>query len=219
MISTEQLFDLSRTVLGDLLRSYTHPWEAIPQLRQMLYALGEGLSRALYEQTSPGVWVAKSAEVAQNACLMAPCVIDEGAQVRHNAFLRGGVLVGKRAVVGNAVELKNALLFDEVQVPHFNYVGDSILGFRAHLGAGAITSNVKCDRSPIRLHFAGGAVPTGLSKLGALVGDGTEVGCNTVLNPGTVLCKNVTVYPLSSVRGTVAEGMIYKGATRVFPKR
>ena len=218
MIFTEQLFDLSHTVLGDFLQAYPQPWKAIPHLGEAIYALGEGLPRERFDQVIPGVWVAKSAYVSENSRLMPPCVVDEGAEVRHNAFLRGGVLVGKRAVVGNAVELKNALLFDEVQVPHFNYVGDSILGYRAHFGAGAVTSNVKCDRSPVVLHFTCGAVPTGLRKLGALVGDHAEVGCNAVLNPGTVLCRNVTVYPLSAVRGTVAQGMIYKGATRVFPK-
>ncbi|MBE6702335.1 MAG: UDP-N-acetylglucosamine pyrophosphorylase [Ruminococcaceae bacterium] len=219
MIQTEALFDLSYTVLGDFLRNYTYPWEALSHIGQAILAWGEMLDKERYDQPKPGVWIAKTATVAHSACLVAPCIIDEGAEVRHCAFLRGNVLVGKRAVVGNSTELKNAILFDQAQVPHFNYVGDSILGYKAHFGAGTVTSNVKCDKSPIVLHFSNGAVQTGLFKMGAMVGDHCEVGCNSVLNPGTILGRGVTVYPLSSVRGTVADGMIYKSAIRVCPRR
>jgi len=167
MIQTEALFDLSYTVLGDFLRNYTYPWEALSHIGQAILAWGEMLDKERYDQPKPGVWIAKTATVAHSACLVAPCIIDEGAEVRHCAFLRGNVLVGKRAVVGNSTELKNAILFDQAQVPHFNYVGDSILGYKAHLGAGAVTSNVKSDKGLVVV----GGMETGLKKFGAMVGD------------------------------------------------
>ncbi|MBE6690307.1 MAG: UDP-N-acetylglucosamine pyrophosphorylase [Ruminococcaceae bacterium] len=219
MIEIPMLFDLSHTVMGDMVSKYRYPWEVLPHLERLIRVRGATLPPDRYEQVTEGVWIARSATVAPTASIAAPCIIDERAEVRHNAYLRGSTVVGEGAVVGNATELKNALLFDGVQVPHFNYVGDSILGYKAHFGAGTVTSNVKCDRTPVELHFSRGAVSTGLRKLGAMVGDGAEVGCNCVLNPGTVLGRRVTVYPLSSVRGTVAEGMIYKGPTRVCPRR
>ena len=219
MITTAALFDLSHTVMGDFLKEYRYAWEAIPRIGAAASALGATLSREQFQERSPGVWVAKTAVVAENACLIAPCIIDEDATVRHGAFLRGAVVVGKGAVVGNSTELKNTVLLDGAQLPHFNYAGDSILGYRAHLGAGAVISNLKCDRSPIFLQWEGERVASNLKKLGALVGDGAEVGCHCVLNPGTVLGKHCTVYPLSSVRGSVGEGMICKGGGEVCPRQ
>ena len=219
MITTAELFELSRTVMGDFLEEYRYPWEAIPHVGAAISALGEVLSRKQFQELSPGVWVAKTAVVAESACLMPPCIVDEGATVRHCAFLRGAVVVGKEAVVGNSTELKNAILFDGAQLPHFNYAGDSILGHRAHLGAGAVISNLKCDRSEVLVQWAGERVASGFRKLGAFVGDGAEVGCHCVLNPGTVLGRHCTVYPLSSVRGGVGEGMICKGQGQYCRKR
>jgi len=187
-------------------------------LSDYLLSLGKTLSADRFDHPQEDVWIAKSARIAPSARISGPCIIDENAEIRQSAFLRGSVLVGKNAVVGNSTELKNALLFDGVQVPHFNYVGDSILGYKAHLGAGAITSNVKSDKSPIVLRDGWEEIPTSRKKLGAILGDGVEIGCNTVLNPGTVIGKNTTVYPLSSVRGILPEHHIYKDGTHIVPK-
>ena len=215
MITTEALFDLSHTVMGDFLRQYPHPWAAIPQLCEAIWRAGRALPPDRFREVTPGVWVAHTASVAASACLLPPCIIDEESVVRHCAFLRGAVVVGKGCTVGNSTELKNTILLDGAQLPHLNYAGDSVIGYRAHLGAGAVISNLKCDRSVVCLRWAEESTSSGLIKLGAMVGDGAEVGCNCVLNPGTILGRFCTVYPLLSVRGSAAEGMICKSAENI----
>ena len=190
--------------------SFHYPWEALASLKAYLSEAGSALREEDFEQRGKDIWISRHATVADSARLSAPCIIEEGAEIRHGAFIRGGVLVGRGAVVGNSCELKNCLLFDSVQVPHFNYVGDSILGWRAHLGAGAVTSNVKGDRSEISIRFGEEAISTGRHKLGAILGDGVEVGCNAVLNPGTVIGISTRIYPLSNVRGYIPEHVIFK---------
>lgn len=214
----DALFDLSQTVAKTYLRRHSFPWEALPGLAEYILDLGPTLNKSIYTEQFPGIWVAHNAKIYKTSFIDAPAIIGERAELRHNAFLRGGVIVGNDAVIGNSCELKNCVIFNEAQIPHFNYVGDSIIGFRAHLGAGAITSNVKSDKTPVSVKTDKGAIDTGLKKFGAAVGDYCEVGCNSVLNPGTVLFKNSTVYPLSSVRGTVPENSIYKSADCIVPK-
>ena len=209
-IRTNELFDLSHTVAGDLLQKCEYPWQALPYIGEWILALGAALPATRYEQVAGDVWIAKSAKVAPTASIGGPCIIGEEAEVRHCAFIRGNALVGNGAVVGNSTELKNVILFDGVQVPHYNYVGDSILGYRAHLGAGAITSNVKCDKSPVSIRVGESVIETGRKKVGAMAGDHAEVGCGSVLNPGTVLGKGCVIYPWSCVRGTVPPDVIYK---------
>ncbi len=196
----EKLFDLSHTVFSRFLRNFSYPWEILDYISKYIEIISGELGEG-YEEREPGVFVHRTARVVPSACLKAPCVIGAYAEVRHCAFVRGSVLVGEGAVVGNSTELKNCILFDGVQAPHFNYVGDSILGYRAHLGAGAITSNVKGDRSPVTVRCGDVRVATGRIKCGAFLGDGAEIGCNTVLNPGCVLGKGVRAYPLLSLRG------------------
>lgn len=209
-VKISSLYDLSHTLAGDYLSGYTYPWEALGGIGDFITALGKGLDPDLYEDRGNNVWVAKSAKVAPTAFLGANCIIDEGAEVRHCAFIRGNALVGKNSVVGNSTELKNVILFDNVQVPHYNYVGDSILGYRSHMGAGSITSNVKSDKTLVAINVEGNKYETGIKKIGAMLGDCVEVGCGSVLNPGTVIGKNSNIYPLSSVRGFVGENSIYK---------
>ncbi len=192
------------------LSDYTYPWQALPDLSAWLEERCAALPANDFSRWGAGIYVSRYATVAPTASLHGPCLIEAGAQIRHGAYLRGGVLVGRDAVVGNSCELKNCILFDGAAVPHFNYVGDSILGHRAHLGAGAITSNVKGDRSPVTVRLEQRAIPTGMTKLGAMVGDAAEVGCNAVLNPGTILGVGARIYPLSCVRGYVPPGVIYK---------
>ena len=210
MIKTTQLFDLTKTQAEKLLSLTTYPFEALNGLGEYIKTLGKSLSTDEYEEILPFVWAHKRASIAKTACLQAPCIIGEGTEIRHCAFIRGNALIGKNCVVGNSTEVKNAILFDGVQVPHYNYIGDSILGYKAHLGAGAITSNVKSDKTPVVVHTPDGDIPTGRKKLGAMIGDYAEIGCNSVLNPGTVIGKKASVYPLSSVRGCVPENGIYK---------
>lgn len=200
------------------MKSITFPWEALPRLGSWIKALGEELPQSEYARKGPQIWVHRTAAVAKSAALTGPCIIGPQTEIRHCAFLRGSVLVGAQCVVGNSVELKNAVLFDRVQVPHFNYVGDSILGYAAHLGAGAITSNVKSDRSPVSLRAGSKRWETGLRKCGAMLGDHAEIGCNSVLNPGTVIGRNTTVYPLSSVRGVLPANSIYKADGQLIAK-
>jgi len=205
------LLDLSHTLAGDYLSRFSFPWEALDGIKDLILTLGPALDGAEYEERSPGVWVHRSASVAPTAFLGAPCVIGPDTEVRHCAFIRGSALVGAGCVVGNSVELKNVILFDGVQTPHYNYVGDSILGYKAHMGAGSITSNVKSDKTLVVVRDGGGRLETGRKKFGAVLGDHVEVGCNSVLNPGTVIGRNASVYPLSSVRGTVPPDSIFKG--------
>ena len=205
MIRTTALFDLCHTMAAEYLRSFEYPWQALSGIKALILELGAQLP-VEYKQVEPGVWVHETAKIAPTAYLGSPCIIGPGTEVRHCAFIRGSALVGADCVVGNSVEVKNAILFDQVQVPHFNYVGDSILGYKAHMGAGSVTSNVKSDKTPVKV----AGMETGLKKFGAMLGDCVEVGCNSVLNPGTVVGRNSNIYPLSCVRGVVPEDSIYK---------
>ena len=219
MLTIRQLYDLSHTIAGEYLSGFMYPWEALSGIKVLIVSLGEQLDPACYDQPTPQVWVHKTATVAPTAYLGAPCIIGAGTEVRHGAFIRGSALVGEGCVVGNSVELKNVILFDGVQVPHYNYVGDSILGYRSHMGAGSITSNVKSDKGLVVVHSGEEAIETGLKKFGAMLGDHVEVGCNSVLNPGTVIGRDSNIYPLSSVRGVVPEGHIWKTGGIVVKKR
>ncbi len=205
------LLDLSHTLAGDYLSGFSAPWEALDGIKDLILTLGPALDPLEYQEISPHVWVHKTAQIAPTAFLGEPCIIGPETEVRHCAFIRGSALVGARCVVGNSVELKNVILFDNVQTPHYNYVGDSILGYKAHMGAGSITSNVKSDKTLVAVRNGGETIETGRKKFGAILGDCVEVGCNSVLNPGTVIGRNASVYPLSSVRGTVPPGSIWKG--------
>lgn len=216
---TQELYDLSQTMAAKLLKECFYPWEALPEIGGFLLALGETLSMEDYRHPAEDVWIAKDARVFPSAYLTGPCIICHGAEIRHCAFIRGNVLVGENAVVGNSTELKNAILFNEVQAPHYNYVGDSILGRHAHLGAGAITSNVKSDKTPVQVKYGGESIATGLRKFGAMVGDDVEVGCNSVLNPGTVIGRRTNIYPTSCVRGVIPPDSIYKNAETIIVKQ
>ena len=209
MLKTADLFDLSHSLSGEYLSQWEYPWQALSGIKNLIETLGPALGSD-YTQPAPQVWVHKSAVIAPTAFLGAPCIIGPETEVRHCAFIRGSALVGRGCVVGNSVELKNVILFDNVQVPHYNYVGDSILGYKAHMGAGSLTSNVKSDKKPVVVKCGEERMATGMKKFGAMVGDFVEVGCNSVLNPGTVVGRNSNIYPLSSVRGTVPERSIFK---------
>ncbi len=209
MYTIDKLYDLSHSLSGNYLRQFTYPWEALSGIKELILSLGAALPKEDYTEVSPNVWVHKSARIAPTAFLGSPCIIGADTEVRHCAYIRGSALVGDGCVVGNSVELKNAILFDKVQVPHYNYVGDSILGYKAHMGAGSITSNVKSDKSLVVIHTQV-PIETGIKKVGAMLGDCVEVGCNSVLNPGTVIGRNSNVYPLSCVRGVIPENSIYK---------
>ncbi len=211
-IKIKNLFDLTKTLAGDYLSGFTYPWEALTGIEEMIVALGATLSQEEYEKRGENIWIARDAEIAPNACINGPVIIGKGAVVRHCAFIRGNALVGASAVVGNSTELKNVILFDKVQVPHYNYVGDSILGYQSHMGAGAITSNVKADKSLVVIHTEEKEIETGLKKMGAILGDHVEIGCGSVLNPGVIIGRDTNVYPLSMVRGVVGPGSIYKKA-------
>ena len=217
-LEIKNLFQLEYTIAAELLESVTYPWEALQKIGKFILELGKELSEEEYEKRGEDVWIAKDAMVAPTACINGPAIIGKGAEVRHCAFIRGNAIVGEKAVVGNSTELKNVILFDRVQVPHYNYVGDSILGYKAHLGAGSITSNVKSDKTLVIIH-AEEEIVTGLKKMGAMVGDGVEVGCGSVLNPGTIIGRNSNVYPLSVVRGCIPADSIYKRAGEVAEKR
>ncbi len=209
-LKTAALFDLDKTLAKPYLETFEFPWQALPGLTAFIAALGERLPKDEYDEIAPGVWVAGDAVVAPSAFLAAPCVIGHGAEIRHCAFIRGGALVGAGAVVGNSTELKNCVLFDGAQAPHYNYIGDSILGAKAHMGAGAVTSNLKGDKTPVVVRAGNTRVETGLRKFGAMLGDRAEIGCGAVLNPGTVIGRDTQVYPLCFVRGAVPAGGILK---------
>ena len=204
------LLDLSHTMAGEYLSGFSYPWEALDGIKELIISLGGKLSGEEYDEVSPQVWVHKTATVAPTAFLGAPCIIGAETEVRHCAFIRGSALGGKKCVVGNSVELKNVILFDNVQTPHYNYVGDSILGYKSHMGAGSITSNVKSDKTPVTVKNGKERIETGRKKFGAILGDNVEVGCNSVLNPGTILGRRASVYPTSCVRGCVPEDHIFK---------
>ena len=218
MFFINEMFDLAHTLAARYLAGFTYPWEALKGIKEMIVSLGQSLDSTQYTQTAPQVWVHNTAKVAPTAYLGAPCIIGANTEVRHCAFIRGAALVGENCVVGNSVELKNVILFDGVQVPHYNYVGDSILGYKSHMGAGSITSNVKSDKTLVVIH-AEEEIPTGQKKVGALLGDHVEIGCNSVLNPGTVIGRNSSVYPLSCVRGVIPANSIYKTGGIVVEKR
>lgn len=213
------LYTLEETIAAELFTGLTYPWEALPKIKDFILALGETLSTEKFEKRADGVWIAKSAKVFPSAYIGGPAIIDEEAEIRHCAFIRGSAIVGKGAVVGNSTELKNVVLFNKVQVPHYNYVGDSILGYKAHMGAGSITSNVKSDKTLVVVKAGEESFETGLKKFGAMLGDNVEVGCNSVLNPGTVIGKNTNIYPTSTVRGVIAADSIYKRQGEIVGKR
>lgn len=225
-LTAGKLYDLDQTIAAELFENIIYPWEVLPTIHDFILKLGESLPEDKYEKRGEAIWVAKSAKVAPTACLNGPLIVDEEAEIRHCAFIRGNAIVGKGAVVGNSTELKNVVLFNKVQVPHYNYVGDSVLGYKAHMGAGSITSNVKSDKTLVsvkgKVVLDGRAesfvIETGLKKMGAMLGDNVEIGCNSVLNPGTVIGRESNVYPTSCVRGFVPAESIYKSKTEIAGK-
>lgn len=217
MFTTQQLFDLKHSLAGNYLAGFDYPWQALGGIKDLILELGPSLGED-YEETAHQVWVHKTAQIAPTAYLGSPCIIGANTEVRHCAFVRGSALVGENCVVGNSTELKNVILFDNVQVPHYNYVGDSILGYKSHMGAGAVTSNVKSDHSLVVVKDGTEKMETGLKKFGAMLGDFAEIGCNSVLNPGTVIGRHSNVYPTSCVRGTVAENCIFKNTGVIVKK-
>ena len=219
MIKTTELYDLTKTAASPLLEKFEYPWEAISGIKDFIIGLGQTLDPAVYEKKGENVWIAKSATVAPSALINGPCIIMEDAEVRHCAFVRGSALIGRRALLGNSCEIKNAILFDGAQIPHFNYIGDSIVGYKSHFGAGSITSNIKSDKTNIVIRFGEKSMETGLRKIGGIVGDNVEIGCNAVLCPGTVIGKNSNVYPLVRVRGVIPANSICKDAGVVVTKR
>ena len=215
----ENLLDLNETIAAKLFEGKTYPWEVLPEIGDFIKELGKTLSLQEYDYKEGDIWIAKSAKVAPTASITGPAIIGKEAEVRHCAFIRGKVIVGEGAVVGNSTELKNAVLFNKVQVPHYNYVGDSVLGYKAHMGAGSICSNVKSDKKLVVVKAEGESVETGLKKFGAMLGNQVEVGCGSVLNPGTVIGRNSNIYPLSPVRGCVPADSIYKNAKEIVKKQ
>ncbi|MBO5371701.1 MAG: UDP-N-acetylglucosamine pyrophosphorylase [Lachnospiraceae bacterium] len=214
----KNMYDLNETMAADLLKTVEYPWEALKDISDFIKKIGPTLDKEIYEQRGEDIWVAKNAKVAPTACLNGPLIIDEEAEIRHCAFVRGSAIVGKGSVVGNSTELKNVIIFNSVQVPHYNYVGDSVLGYKSHMGAGSITSNVKSDKTLVTVKSAEEKIETGLKKFGAMLGDFVEVGCNSVLNPGTVIGPHSNIYPLSMVRGVVPANSIYKNKNEVVEK-
>ncbi len=219
MLKTKDLFSFDKSLAGEELSKFEYPWQALGSIPLIIMKIGSLLSDKEYNEVYPSVWIHKSVVVAPTAFIAAPAIIGEESEIRNCAFIRGSVLVGKNCIIGNSTEIKNSILFDRVQVPHFNYVGDSILGFGAHMGAGAVTSNVKGNKSKVSVFFGEEKFETGLRKLGAMIGDGAEIGCNCVLNPGTVIGRNTQIYPLSSVRGAVESNCIYKSVDTIVTKQ
>ena len=215
----KNLYNLEETIAKELLESVTYPWEALQKIEEFILKIGENLDKEKYEKKGENIWIAKSAKIAPTAYINGPAIIGENAEIRHCAFIRGKAIVGEGAVVGNSTELKNVILFNKVQVPHYNYVGDSILGYKSHMGAGSITSNVKSDKKLVIVKNGKETIETGLKKFGAMLGDNVEVGCGSVLNPGTVIGSNTNIYPLSSVRGVVPKNSIYKNKNEIVEKR
>jgi NDP-sugar pyrophosphorylase family protein len=215
---TSELFDLSHTLAVELFADSVYPWDILDLIKDFIINKAKTLDPAVYENRGNDIYIARDATIAPTACISGPCIIDSGAEIRHCAYIRGSVIVGKGAVVGNSCELKNCILFDGVQVPHYNYVGDSILGYKSHLGAGAVTSNLKSDKSHVTVKTIGESIDTGRKKLGAIIGDNVEVGCNSVLCPGAIIGKNSNVYPLSRVRGVIPQNSIFKAENNIIPK-
>lgn len=214
----KNLYNLKETIAKELLENVTYPWEALPKISEFIIETGKKLDKEKYELKDENIWIAKSATVAPTAYIKGPAIIGENAEIRHCAFIRGNAIVGEGAVVGNSTELKNVILFNKVQVPHYNYVGDSILGYKAHMGAGSITSNVKSDKKLVVIKGKEEKIETGLKKVGAMIGDNVEVGCGSILNPGSVIGRNTNIYPLSSVRGVVDSDSIYKSQDQIIKK-
>ena len=214
----EELYNLEETIAKELFLKVSYPWEILPKINEFILEIGPKLDKEIYEKKGEDIWIAKSAKIAPTASITGPTIIDEFAEIRHCAFIRGKVIIGKNAVVGNSTELKNSILFNNAQVPHYNYVGDSLLGYKAHMGAGSITSNVKSDKTNVQIKGKQ-VIETNLKKVGAFLGDGVEVGCNSVLNPGTVIGKNSNIYPLSCVRGVIPENSIYKNKNEIVIKK
>lgn len=217
-MQTENYLDLSKTIASEIFSGLSYPWEALPKIKDFILNLGPKLPKDEFEEIKENVWVSKEAVIANSAFITGPTIICKGTEIRHCAFIRGSVIVGENCVVGNSTELKNAILFNNVQVPHFNYIGDSILGFKAHFGAGSIVSNVKSDKSNVSVLINGNKTDTGLRKFGAIVADYVEIGCNAVLNPGTIIGRNSNVYPTSMVRGIIGENMIFKAQGNIVKK-
>lgn len=217
-LKISSLYNLEETIAKELFQSVTYPWEVLPKISEFILKLGKSLDPEIYEKRGEDIWVAKSAKIFDSAYLHGPLIIDENAEVRQCAFIRGSAIVGKNAVVGNSTELKNSILFNCVQTPHYNYIGDSILGYKSHTGAGVITSNLKSDKSLVTVALDGNKIETGVKKFGAMLGDNVEVGCNSVLNPGTVVGRNTNIYPLSPVRGYVPENSIFKSQNNIVTK-
>jgi NDP-sugar pyrophosphorylase family protein len=215
---TSELFDLTKSIAAPLLGNTEYPWEALPKIKAFILELGATLPSEIYEKVGEDVWIAKSAKVAPSAYIDGPTIICECAEIRHCAYIRGSVIVGEGSIVGNSCEVKNSIIFDGVQTPHYNYVGDSILGYHSHMGAGSVTSNVKSDKTNVSIMADGERIPTGLRKFGAMLGDYVEVGCNSVLCPGSVIGRNSTIYPLTRVRGYIPENSIHKG-DEIVPKK
>lgn len=214
-----ELYDLSHTIAADYLKKLTYPWEALKGIGELIILLGKNLNPDEYDNPAENVWIHKTAKVFPSAYIGAPCIIGANTEVRHCAFIRGSALIGENCVIGNSVELKNVIIFDNVQTPHYNYVGDSILGYKSHMGAGSITSNVKSDKTNVVIKSSEGTIETGIKKIGAMLGDYVEVGCNSVLNPGTIIGRNSNIYPTSCVRGVVPENSIWKTGGVVIIKK
>lgn len=217
-MTIRELLGTNHTIAEKIFEGHVYPWEVLSELGSFIESLGELLPESEYKKLGRNIWVHRSVKVAPTVAMAGPMIICAGAQIRQSAYLRGSVIIGEKAVIGNSCEIKNSIIFDEVQIPHFNYVGDSILGYKSHLGAGAVTSNVKSDKTLVKVHAENGDVTTGLKKFGAILGDHVEVGCNSVLNPGTVVGKNTNIYPLSSVRGCVPADSIYKSQSEIVVK-
>lgn len=217
-IKTLNLLNINETISKELFKNYQYPWEVLPKIKDFIIELGKKLNKQEYEELGKNIWVHKSAKIAKTVEIIGPCIIDENAELRHSAFIRENVIIGKNTVVGNSTELKNAILFNNVQVPHYNYVGDSILGFKSHLGAGAIISNLKADKTEVKIKGEDFVIETNLKKFGAIIGDESEIGCSSVLNPGTIIGKNTSIYPLCSVRGIVGKNSIYKNERTIIEK-
>ncbi len=216
-MKTKEIFLELNTIAKDLITSYENPWEILPNIKDYIIELGNSLNSD-YEEVKENVWIHKNAKVAPTAFINEPAIIDDNADVRHCAFIRGGVIIGKNSVLGNSCEIKNAILFDNVEVPHFNYIGDSILGFHSHMGAGSITSNVKSDRKLVNIKYEDKVMETGIKKVGAFLGDYVEVGCNSVLNPGTIIGPHTNIYPLTAVRGVINSNSIVKDMNNIVKK-